>query len=76
MKSNLMSVEQLIDKCFSVTMKDNLLKLYDCNQKLIMESEHRRNGTFKVNVRTTDYECLSATSVVKESELWHRRFVI
>ena len=39
MKSNLMSVGQLVEKGFSVTMKDNLLKLYDCNQKLIMESE-------------------------------------
>lgn len=37
MKSNLMSVGQLIEKRFSVTMKDNLLKLYNCNQNLIME---------------------------------------
>ncbi|KAK2385973.1 hypothetical protein QL285_059916 [Trifolium repens] len=69
MKSNLMSVGQLIEKGFSVTMKDNLLKLYDCNQKLIMESEQGRNRTFKVNVRTADSECLSATSVEKDSEL-------
>ena len=73
-RSNLMSVGQLIEKGFSVTMKDNLLKLYDCNQKLIMESEQGRNRTFKVNVRTADSECLSATSAEKESELWHRRF--
>lgn len=39
MKSNLMSVCQLIEKGFSVTIKDNLLKLYDCNQKLIMKSK-------------------------------------
>ena len=69
MKSNLMSVGQLIEKGFSVTMKDNLLKLYVCNQKLIMESEQGWNRTFKVNVRTADSECLSVTSVVKESEL-------
>ena len=74
MKSNLMSVGQLIEKGFSVTMKDNLLKLYDRNQKLIMESEQGRNRTFKVNVKTADSECLSATSVEKDSELWHRRF--
>ena len=29
MKSNLMSMGQLVEKGFSVTMKDNLLKLYD-----------------------------------------------
>ena len=37
-KSNLMSVGQLIEKGFSVVMKDNLLTLYDSNQKLIMKS--------------------------------------
>lgn len=39
MKSNLISVGQRIKKGFSVTMKDNLLKLYDFDQKLIMQSE-------------------------------------
>lgn len=74
MKSILMSVGQLIEKGFSVIMKDNLLKLYDCTQKLVMESELGKNRTFKVNVKITDSECLRATSVVKESELWHKRF--
>ena len=36
-KSNLISIGQLIEKGFSVTMKDNLLKLYDCNKKMIMQ---------------------------------------
>lgn len=31
MNSNLISVGQLIEKGFSVTMKDNLSKLCDCN---------------------------------------------
>ncbi|XP_050908662.1 uncharacterized protein LOC127122358 [Lathyrus oleraceus] len=74
MKRNLMSVGQLIEKGFLVTMKDNLLKMYDCNHKLIMESEQGRSRTFKVNIKTTDSGCLSATSVVKESESWHKRF--
>ena len=38
-KSNMMSVGRLIEKYFSVVMKDNLLTLYDSNQKLIMKSE-------------------------------------
>ena len=49
-KSNLMSVGQLIDKGFSVVMKDNFLTLYDSNQKLIMKSEQGSNRTFKVNL--------------------------
>jgi hypothetical protein len=38
MKSNMMIVDELIEKGFPFTMKDNLLKLYDSNQKLIMQS--------------------------------------
>ncbi|XP_050875953.1 uncharacterized protein LOC127079616 [Lathyrus oleraceus] len=38
MKSNLMSVGQLIQKGLLVTIKDNLLKLYDSDQKLNMQS--------------------------------------
>lgn len=72
MKSNMMSVGELIEKGFSVTIKDNLLKLYDCNQKLITNSEQGRNWTFKVNIKTADSECFSATSF-KECELWHKR---
>lgn len=73
MNSNLMSVGQLIEKGFSVTMKDNLLKLYDCNKKLIMQYELGGSKTFKVNVPITDTQCFSARNVEGESELWHKR---
>lgn len=62
MNINLMSVGQLIEKGFSVTMKGNLLKLYDCNQKLIMHHELGRNRTFKVNDAISNTQCLSARS--------------
>ena len=45
----MMSVGQLIEKGFSVVMKDNLLTLYDSNKKLIMKSEQGSNRTFKVS---------------------------
>lgn len=60
MKSNLMSVGQIIEKGFLITMKKNLLKLYDSNQKLIMQSEQGSNRTFKVNVETIDTRCINA----------------
>ncbi|XP_050897466.1 uncharacterized protein LOC127104322 [Lathyrus oleraceus] len=52
MKIKLMGIDQPIEKGFSVTMKDNILKLYDCNQNLIMQYKLGRNGIFKVNVAT------------------------
>jgi transposase InsO family protein len=72
-RSNLMSVGQLIEKGFSVVMKDNLLKLYDSNQNLIMQSEQGSNRTFKVNVETAETECLSAEGSEGDSKLWHKR---
>lgn len=51
------------------------MKLYDYDQKLIMQSTLGRNMTFKVDIEITDIECLIATNVVRESELWHKRLV-
>jgi hypothetical protein len=51
---NLLSVGQLIEKGFSVIMENNLLTLYDSNQKIIMKSEKGSNRTFKVNVETVE----------------------
>lgn len=53
MKRNLMSVGQLIGKGFSVTMKNNHLKLYDYNQEMIMQYGQGSIRTFKVNLETT-----------------------
>src|SRR3954471_3385560 len=72
-RSNLMSVGQLIEKGFSVVMKNNLLKLYDSNQKLIMQSEQGINRTSKVNVETAETECLSAEGSEGDCKLWHKR---
>ena len=68
-----MSVGQIIEKGVSVVMKDNLLTLYDSNQKLIMNFEKGSNRTFKVNVETAEAECLSAEGAKGDSKLWHKR---
>lgn len=47
--------------------------LYDSNQKMIMESEQRRNITFKVNVETFKTKCLGAEGPEGHSVLWHKR---
>lgn len=73
MNRNMMSIGQLIENIFLVAMKENILKLYNCNQKPIMQYELGRKKTFKVNVVTTDTQCLNARSTEGESELWHKR---
>ena len=54
-------------------MKDNLLKLYDSDQNLIMQSEQESNKTFMVNVETIETKCLSEQGTEGDSELWHKR---
>lgn len=73
MNRNMMSVNQLIEIGFSVTVKENLFKLYECNQKLIMQYEMGRNKTLKVNVATTDTQCFGAIRVGGKNELWHKK---
>jgi len=38
MKGNLLSVGQLIEKGFSLTMKNDVLELFDANNKLVLRS--------------------------------------
>ncbi|XP_050920354.1 uncharacterized protein LOC127137988 [Lathyrus oleraceus] len=63
MKSNLRSVGQLIEKGFPVAMKKNILKLYDFDQKMIMQFEQGSNRTLKVNMETTETKCLNAQEI-------------
>lgn len=64
-----MSVVQLIEEGFSVTIKNNLLKLCDYDQKMIMQSEQGSNETFMVNMDTTETKCLSAEGTEGKSEM-------
>lgn len=58
MESSLMRVGQLHENEFSITMKDDFLKLYDCNHKLIRQSKIGSNMTFKGNDETTNTQLM------------------
>lgn len=73
MKSNLMSVGQLLEKGYSVTMRDAVLQLFDNSDKLVLKSKLSRNRTFKCNVKDSGVKVLS-TVTESQSWLWHRRF--
>lgn len=38
MKCNLLSLGQLVEKGFTVLMKNGCLKMFDCNQKLMLKT--------------------------------------
>jgi len=46
MKCNLLSVGQLVQKEFSVFMKEEVLKVYDARKRLVLKSPLAKNRTF------------------------------
>jgi len=53
MRCNLMSVGQLVEKGFSVSMKGGMLKLFDPSLKLVLRSSLSINRTFQANIKAT-----------------------
>ena len=51
MKCNLLSVGQLVEKGFSVVMKDGVFKLFDTQNNLVLKSPLSKNRTFKTMIR-------------------------
>ena len=74
MKCNLLSVGQLIEKGFSVTMKNEVLELFDANNKLVLISPLSKNRTFKTLISSTEVQCLQTVVENKKSWLRHLRF--
>nr|XP_004502196.1 uncharacterized protein LOC101504822 [Cicer arietinum] len=71
MKSNLLSIGQLIQKGFQVIMKNDALEMYDGQKMMILKAPLSKNKTFIINIQAADIQCLNATSSIDESWLWH-----
>ncbi|GAU50483.1 hypothetical protein TSUD_409690 [Trifolium subterraneum] len=74
MKSNLLSIGQLIQKGFEVKMKNNSLSLFDTNHKLILKTPLTKNMTFQINMSTAKLMCLGAIETEDRNWIWHARF--
>jgi len=59
MQCNLLSVGQFIQKGYSVTMKDNVFKLFDKHQRLILKTPLAKNRSFQTNMKAVELNCLS-----------------
>ncbi|XP_017438160.1 uncharacterized protein LOC108344205 [Vigna angularis] len=67
MKCNLLNVGQLIEKGFSVTMGEDMLRVYDSKKRMVLKSPLSRNRTFQTRLRLVENQCLSTTTVDKTS---------
>ena len=69
MKSNLISMGQLLEKGFSMKMSNGSLEVYDTTKEMIMKVPLAKNRTFKVNLNTIEPQCLSVVTLSDDSWL-------
>ncbi|XP_019455039.1 PREDICTED: uncharacterized protein LOC109356158 [Lupinus angustifolius] len=67
MKSNLLSLGQLVEKGFSLQMHQGILEIFYAENKKILRVPLAQNMTFQVSLRAFETYCLSATSQTEES---------
>jgi len=73
LKTNLISLGQLLQKGFMMEMKKNGLNVYDQSKKLVIHADLSENRTFRIAMITRKHQCL-ATAVNKDEWIWHNRF--
>ncbi|XP_016681346.1 uncharacterized protein [Gossypium hirsutum] len=73
LKSNILSTGQLMEKGYSVLMKDRVLHLKDKEGCLVARVEMERNHMFRLNLRSVRGKCLRV-DVEDKASLWHLRF--
>ncbi|KAK2405219.1 hypothetical protein QL285_054482 [Trifolium repens] len=74
MSCNLLSIGQLVEKGFSVTMENSALKLFDKMKNLILMCNLSKNRTYKCKISSVDMMCMSTTMNEDTEALWHKRY--
>ncbi|XP_014490203.1 uncharacterized protein LOC106752938 [Vigna radiata var. radiata] len=74
MKSNLLSLGQLLEKGYTMNLQKRNIEVYDEKQRLIIKAPLARNRTFKINLNVVEVQCLAAEGADAEEWLWHYRF--
>ncbi|KAK2352556.1 putative mitochondrial protein [Trifolium repens] len=74
MKHNLLSLGQLLEKGFTMTVKNNSIQVFDPQHKIILKAPLSKNRTFKVNLQASAIQCFSSLITEDEKWLWHYRY--
>ncbi|KAK2991588.1 hypothetical protein RJ640_000959 [Escallonia rubra] len=73
LKSNIISLGQLLEKGYDIHMKDGALVIRNKDRELIAKVEMTKNRLFTLDIRSEIMRCMK--SVIKDdSWLWHLRF--
>ncbi|GJU58201.1 retrovirus-related pol polyprotein from transposon TNT 1-94 [Tanacetum coccineum] len=73
MKSNIISLGQLMEKGYSIYMKGRLMHVKDDEDRLIALVEMSKNRMFRLNLKNVLERCLQ-TQLKEKVPLWHLRF--
>ena len=73
MKNNILSLGQLMEKVYTIIMKDGFLNLRDSCDNLIAKVPMTKNRMFIIKIQSDVAKCLKAF-VGDSSWLWHLRF--
>jgi len=73
LKTNLLSLGQLLQKGFHITMKDKRLSVFDHHEHLVLQANLSHNRTFLVGMNALKRHCFCAL-VSKVEWIWHYRF--
>ncbi|PKI79000.1 hypothetical protein CRG98_000641 [Punica granatum] len=69
-KSNLLSIGQLLERGYNINMKDSALSIRDKNNKLITHVSMTKNRMFPLKLSVNEANCLKVTTL-DASTLWH-----
>ena len=73
MKNNLLSLVQLLEKNYIMRLEKRALYVFDDKNRFILKALLLKNKTFKININTRTYKCLTIV-VIDENWVWHLRF--
>jgi len=67
MNNNLLSLGQLLGKCYTMIMKQNHIEVYNSKQRLLLNAPLSKNKNFKIKLDATAIQRMSAVNVEEES---------
>ena len=73
LKTNLLSLGQLLQKGYHITMQNNQLSIFDQQEHLVLQAELSQNRTFRVGMNALKHHCFAA-STSKTEWNWHYRY--
>lgn len=70
MKSNMLSIGQLIERNYKGLIEDRVMRVIDLSNKLILKAHMCQNRTFKIELDVLEHKCLTTASS-RDEWLWH-----